>query len=317
MKKVVSLLLLVVGVVLLCGANAAVAAERAFAVVERVQMPAWLERNGKKLPLEPGQRLQNRDRVTTGADARVLIRLAEGSAVKLGEATQLDLNALGVRDGRVFTAALDVPRGAFRLTAGTEAGRAQGRAQGRAINVRIAALTASIREMRGGRSERIEHPERTYPVDLWGRADGERDLVALIEGRVAVFHPAAGSGDMGAPMSVYAVPKGAAPLPIAAVDSAQWADWAKQTEIAAGSAYAERGGRWKLELGVFDCEREALALYDRVRAAGYAVKIQPQGVGKRYRYALRIEALPSRSDAEALAAQIAGALDLDSLRVTR
>lgn len=308
MKKVVSLLLLVVGVVLLCGANAAVAAERAFAVVERVQMPAWLERNGKKLPLEPGQRLQNRDRVTTGADARVLIRLAEGSAVKLGEATQLDLNALGMRDGRVFTAALDVPRGAFRLTAGA------GRAEGRAINVRIAALTASIREMRGGRSERAEH---TYPVDLWGRADGERDLVALIEGRVAVFHPAAGSGDMGAPMSAYAVPKGAAPLPIAAVDSAQWADWAKQTEISAGSAYAERGGRWKLELGVFDCEREALALYDRVRAAGYAVKIQPQGVGKRYRYALRIEALPSRSDAEVLAAQIAGALDLDSLRVTR
>lgn len=307
MKKVVSLLLLVAAAVLSCGATAAVVAERAFAVVERVQMPAWLERHGKKLPLEPGQSLQNRDRVTTGADARVLIRLAEGSAVKLGETAQLDLNALGVREGRVLTAAFDVPRGAFRFTAGAEAGRAQGRA----INVRIDTLTASIREMHG------ERTERTYPVDLWGRADGERDLVALIEGRVAVFHPAAGSGDMGAPMSAYAVPKGAAPLPVAAVDSAQWADWAKQTEISAGSAYAERGGRWKLELGVFDCEREALALYDRVRAAGYAVKIQPQGVGKRYRYALRIESLPSRSEAEVLAAQIAGTLDLDSLRVTR
>lgn len=306
MKKVVSLLLLVAAAVLSCGATAAVAAERAFAVVERVQMPAWLERNGKKLPLEPGQSLQNRDRVTTGADARVLIRLAEGSAVKLGETAQLDLNALGVREGRVLTAAFDVPRGAFRFTAGAEAKRALAQA----INVRFASLTASIREARGGHG-------RSGQVDLWGRADGERELVALIEGRVAIFHPAAGSAEMSAPMSAYAVPKGAAPLPVAAVDSAQWADWAKQTEISAGSAYAERGGRWKLELGVFDCEREALALYDRVRAAGYAVKIQPQGVGKRYRYALRIESLPSRSEAEVLAAQIAGTLDLDSLRVTR
>ena len=103
---------------LLCGtlAQAVPAADRAFAVVDSVQMPAWVEHNGVRQPLEPGKALQNRDRVVTGADARVLIQLAEGSAVKLGENAQLDLNAFGWRENRVFTAALDVARGAFRFT---------------------------------------------------------------------------------------------------------------------------------------------------------------------------------------------------------
>ena len=89
-------------------AHAAPAAERAYAIVDSVQMPAWVERNGVRQPLEPGKVLRNRDRVLTGSDARLLIQLDEGSAVRLGENAQLDLNALGRREGRVFTAALDV-----------------------------------------------------------------------------------------------------------------------------------------------------------------------------------------------------------------
>ena len=55
--------------------------------------------------------LKSLDRVITGGEAQVLIQLAEGSAVKLGENTQLDLNVLGRRENRVFTAALDVACG--------------------------------------------------------------------------------------------------------------------------------------------------------------------------------------------------------------
>ena len=41
------------------------------AVVEAVQMPAWVERGGASIPLAPGMALRDRDRVRTGANARI------------------------------------------------------------------------------------------------------------------------------------------------------------------------------------------------------------------------------------------------------
>src|SRR5687768_2531373 len=54
-------------------------------VVESVVSPAWVERGGTREPLQPGAVLRAKDKVHTGASARLLLRLAEGSAVKLGE----------------------------------------------------------------------------------------------------------------------------------------------------------------------------------------------------------------------------------------
>ena len=169
------------------------AIDRAYATIDSVQMPAWVERNGVRQPLAPGKVLQNRDRVLTGADGRVLIQLAEGSAVKLGENAQLDLNALGRRENSVFTAALDVARGAFRLTTGIFSSLRQQRA----INVRIATITAGIRG-----------------TDLWGMSNAERDLVCLLEGHITVFHPLDQGREMSEALSFYVAPQGAAPDPI-------------------------------------------------------------------------------------------------------
>ena len=55
------------------------------ASVEGVQMPAWVERNGRRTPLLPGMELRAGDQIFTGAGSRALLRLAEGSVVKLGE----------------------------------------------------------------------------------------------------------------------------------------------------------------------------------------------------------------------------------------
>lgn len=262
----------------------------AYAVVDSVQMPAWVERKGVREPLAPGQPLRNHDRVLTGPDARVLIKLAEGSAVKLGENAQLDLNALGYRENRVFTAALDVAQGAFRYTTGIFSGL-RGR---RAINVRIATITAGIRG-----------------TDLWGSSDGERDLVCLLEGKITVFHPLDEAREMSDPLSFYVAPKGFSPQPIDKVDAAQVQKWAAQTEVQAGSGYARQGGKWNVELATLDGEADALALYDRARAAGYAVRIKPRArEGGVYRYAVRVMQLPTQAEAVLLAAKLTHALAL-------
>src|SRR3981081_2103631 len=84
------------------------------AVVEAVQYPAWLEREGRAVPLTPGIALQPRDQLRTGGNARVQLKLSEGSAVKLGENAQFTVER--VEDRGVFRAALLVVAGAFRFT---------------------------------------------------------------------------------------------------------------------------------------------------------------------------------------------------------
>ncbi len=289
------------GCALVCAlqVQAAPATGGSYAVVDSVQMPAWVERRGERQPLAPGQALQNHDKVVTGADARVLINLAEGSAVKLGENARLDLNALGHRENRVFTAALDVARGAFRFTTGVFSKLRQQRA----INVRIATITAGIRG-----------------TDLWGSADDERDLICLLEGRITVLHAQDEAREMSEPLSFYVAPKGGAPKPIAPVDAEQVRQWSAQTEVQAGSGYARRGGQWNVELATLDGEAEALALYDRARAAGYAVRIKPvaalAGEGA-YRYAVRVMQLPTQGEALALAEKLKRSLELGAPVVSR
>lgn len=131
-------------------AQAAPQGATAYAVVDSVQMPAWVERKGVREPLVPGQVLRNHDRVITGADARVAINLAEGSAVKLGENAQLEMNALGYRENRVFTAALDVAQGAFRFTTGVfrNCGKSVRSMYAlRALPLEFAALTCGVARM--------------------------------------------------------------------------------------------------------------------------------------------------------------------------
>ena len=78
------------------------------AIVVAVQMPAWVERDGVVAPVAPGMALTARDALRTGPNARLLLRLAEGSAVKLGENGVLRLDEIVTRkDESVFAAALN------------------------------------------------------------------------------------------------------------------------------------------------------------------------------------------------------------------
>lgn len=284
---------------LLCGtlAQAAMLPAGTYAMVDSVQMPAWVERFGKRIPLQPGLALHNHDRILTGEQGRVVIALAEGSAVKLGEEARLDLNALGRREGGVYTAALDVARGAFRFTTGVFS-RLSGK---RAVNVRVVTVTAGIRG-----------------TDLWGSADGERDLVCLLEGRITVLHALDTPRELVEPRSFYVAPKGEAPRPVGMVEAEQLAQWAAQTEVQPGAGYARRGGKWMVELAAVSSEADALSLYDRVRAAGYAVQIKPQVVADgQYLYRLRITQLPDAGEAATLAKKVQSLFGLPGVLARR
>lgn len=286
------------GVYLLIWASFAQAAPPSvYAVVDSVQMPTWIERNGVRQALAPGQVLHNRDRIITGAEARVLIQLSEGSAVKLGENAQLDLNALGRRENKVFTAALNVAKGAFRFTTGVFSKLRQQRA----VNVRISTITAGIRG-----------------TDLWGKADGERDLIALLEGKITVMHAQDEARVMNEPLSFYVAAKDAAPKLVDQINAEQLKRWAAETEMQNGGAYAKRGGKWVVELATLDDETSALALYDQARLAGYPVTVKPRATENgAYHYAICITQLPTQNEAATLASKLKQTLELAAPVVTR
>lgn len=254
--------------------------------VEAVVSPAWVEHaGGAREPLVPGAVLRNGDRVLTGSGARALLRMAEGSAVKLGENASLGVDRLadqGGVAGRVVSGALDVVQGAFRFTT-----RVFGSPRAsRDLNIRIATVTAGIRG-----------------TDVWGKSSAERDVVCLIEGRIYVQHREQ-AFTMQDPLSFFIAGRDGSRQPVAPVPAAQLQEWATETEIAPASGASRRGGKHRVSLAAVADEGAAATLAGKLRAEGYPARVRAYRADGSLRYAVDIIGLGSAEDA----AQMAGAL---------
>jgi cell division septation protein DedD len=271
--------------VLALAAPPAQAAAAAF--IEGMQMPAWVERNVlgsvRRAPLAPGVELKGGDEVRTGPGARLYIKLAEGSVVKLGEKASLRIAELAPDRGGVFAAALNVLEGAFRFTTDVLA-----KPRRREVSIRVATVTAGIRG-----------------TDLWGKSVPDRQIVCLIEGRIEVGAEGEAPVTMDQPRQFYQRDQGRT-QPVGFVDPVQLAQWARETEIAEGAGAARRDGKWRLTLARAKTQAAALELYDRLRDAGYAARIHPTMAGEARVYLVQISRLASRADAEALREQLRG-----------
>lgn len=263
------------------------------AVVEGVQMPAWLERGGERKPLAVGMELKTGDSVKTGGGSRALVKLSEGSLVKLGENGSLLINEINADSGGAFKAALRVAEGAFRFTTDLLS-----KARRREVSVRIATVTAGIRG-----------------TDFWGKSAPDRQVVCLIEGAIEVGADGETPALMNQSRQFYRREKGQT-QPIGFVEPAQLGEWAKETDIEAGKGAARRGGKWKVTLASPDTQAAALAVYDAARDNGYAAEIRPAKAGEKQVYHVRIANLPSKAEAEALAGGLRGKYGIAEPRVT-
>jgi hypothetical protein len=249
--------------------------------VESVLSPAWVERaNGRREPLAAGMALASREKVHTGDGGRALLRLAEGSAVKLGESAMLAVDDLAHKDdakGGVVAATLDVVRGAFRFTTGLLSKSSSQRD----VRVKVNAITAGIRG-----------------TDVWGRSEGDRDIICLLEGRITVSHGAA-QFSMQDPNSFYIAPRNGPAQPPSPVSPAQVKEWSDETEIFARTGAVRAGGTFAVVVGSGD-ERAAIALRDKLRDSGFPAI----SVGTGQASEVRIEALSDATEAAALAERL-------------
>ena len=226
------------------GVLAAASADAQPVRVDAVQSPAWLERDSRSVPLAAGTALQPRDRLLTGANGRVQLQLAEGSAVKLGANARFVIER--AEDRGLFRATLAVIAGAFRFTTA-----ALGRGD-RDVAIKVKHVTVGIRG-----------------TDVWGKATDERDFVVLIEGRATVGTAGEPRVTLATPLQVYEKPR-EQPSRLLAIDQAQLDALAAETEIAHGGAAR---GEWRIVVARAANRDSARELQRRLRGAGFPADI--------------------------------------------
>lgn len=265
--------------VLLFVSTAAVAQQ--VGVVEGLQAPAWIERQGALSPVAPGMALRQQDRLRTGDGGRLLLRLAEGSHVKLGANARFELERLEppAQDDGPFSGLLKVAKGAFRFTTSLLS-----RPHRRHLDIQVAAVTAGIRG-----------------TDLWGKAKPDEDIVCLIDGTITVSRGDDAPLTMDEPLSFYIAPKGAPAKPVARVDEDQLAQWAAETELTAGEGVMVPGGDWTLSLASFRQRERAGRALRRLHADGIPVEMVEVTVDGEPWYRLVARGFRARGEAMALA----------------
>jgi len=228
----------------------------------------------------------------SGKDSRVLVKLSEGSVVKLGENGTLRFAEL--QPGKeLFRAALQVLEGAFRFTTDLAA-----KARKREVTVRVEQVTIGIRG-----------------TDFWGRSRGERQIVCLLEGAIQVGAAGEPPVTMDKPRQFYVRDKGKT-QPVGFVEAKQLEQWSLETDIQAGKGALRSGGRFGVQLASAD-KRDALASIQKQLAdAGYPAEIAQRKEGDKLSYIVRIRQLPSRAEAQALADQLKGKFGVKEPKVS-
>ena len=252
-------------------------------IVDGVVSPAWVERAGKREPLTVGMQLSDKDRVITGERARVMLRMSEGSAIKLGENTTLALGTLTEKPKAdktpLVSASLDVVKGAFRFTTGVFGNpRAE-----RDVNVKFGVITAGVRG-----------------TDLWGRSVDVDDLVCLLEGKISVRHDKQ-EFVLNEAAQILVVPRNDKPKAVTKMPQKQIDDWSRETEITEGQGAVRAGGKLRLELMRTLDANAARALEARLKEAGYPAVIDPIPGGQ---YAVCVLGIATAKDRDALQARL-------------
>lgn len=255
------------------------------AVVRALQAPAWHLHEGARNALRPGDELLAGDSVATGAGARLVIELAEGSTIKLGQNAELALTQLlaPAQESGVFKGFLNVVRGAFRFTT-TVVGRQ------RDIRTRIGSATIGIRG-----------------TDVWGKHEEARDFVVLLEGQISIERDGQ-SVTLDQAQSLFMAPTGQASLPVAPVDPADLVRWAQETEPQAATGQRDVHGRYRLMFPLAANQAQAQRFFERLAVAGYGGELAGLSPAASNGWRVSIGGYTNEAEAQAGAAAVAAAI---------
>ena len=248
-------------------------------VVDSLLMPAWVERGNSRIALMPGMQLKTNDQVHTGKNGKILLKLEEGSDVKLGENVELAIESVepaAASADSIFSSTLNVLRGAFRFTT-----TFMGQDLRRNINIRVGAVTAGVRG-----------------TDLWGKSTDDRNFVVLLEGEIDLMREGDAVVRMDNPMTIYQAPVGQPSKPVEPVDQNALALWAQETELDSGKGVITQGGKQIVYLASYHSRNGAEKARDQFQHQGYAVELFPAVISGNDWFRIGIKGFASRADAD-------------------
>lgn len=254
-------------------------------VVEAVQLPAWVERNGQRRPAEPGVQLRAKDKAITANGSRMLLRMDDRSTIKLGDQTEFLIQSIDT--GRESAAAPSEQKSAFKLVSGVfrYATDYTSKALGnkRELNLEVATATVGIRG-----------------TDFWAMTDAAHDAVCVFEGKVEVVRDTKPGIELDKPGAFWVVFTGQPEKPAGQATPDQLAKFIGQAEMQPGNGVALQGGRWRTVAASLASVADAAALRTRLQTAGYPAEM----IAKDGRHEVRINQLATREDAEAVAKRL-------------
>ncbi len=185
-------------------------------VVASTQDQVWIERGGNKLPASTGMTVEGGDKVATGANSRLLIKLKEGSDLRLGPDASMSVGDIFLPDdtGGYFIGSFNLSQGAVRFSTTAESESFQ-----REIELRVGDVSAGVQT-----------------TDLWGRATPEGDTLVLVDGTVKILSGKGEPVELLKSGSVFYKPKGGSPAPVTMADRAQLTQWLAETDTAVSVA---------------------------------------------------------------------------------
>lgn len=254
-------------------------------VVEAVQLPAWVERNGERRAASPGVELRSNDRAITADGSRMLLRLSDQSVIKLGEQTDLLIRELDeTRANATAPAKLNTTfkliTGVFRY-ATDYTSKALGNR--RALNLELATATVGIRG-----------------TDFWSMTDAAHDAVCVFEGKVEVQRDARPGIGLDQPGAFWVVFTGQPEKPAGQATPEQLTKFVGQAEMQPGKGILLQGGRWRAVAATTSSLGDAVALRQRLQTAGYPAEL----VSRDGRHEVRINRFATREDAQAVLARL-------------
>lgn len=248
--------------------------------IEAVQVPAWVERNGQRSPAEPGMPLRAQDKALTADGSRLLLRMNDRSAIKLGEQTEMQVRSLdtgrGISEPREHKGTFKLTTGVFRYVA-DDISQAQGNE--RDLLLELGAATVVIRG-----------------PDVWSTTNADQEATCVFDGKAEVVRDAKPRIALDKPGALWIVYSGEPEKPADQATPAQWTKFIAQSELQAGNGVLLPGGRWRTVAALLNRPAEAAALQARLQAAGYPAETK----AKNGRHEVRINLLATRADAEAL-----------------
>ncbi|AOF86308.1 sporulation related domain protein [Hydrogenophaga sp. RAC07] len=248
-------------------------------VVEAIQLPAWVERNGQRRAAEPGVQLRATDKAITAGNARMLLRMSDRSTIKLGENSEFVIESLAVRQPQAagpseLSATLRLVTGVFRY-ATDYSSKALGNK--RDINLKMATATVGIRG-----------------TDFWSMSDAAHDAVCMFEGKVEVVRDAKPGVMLEKPGAFWVSFTGEPEKPAGQATPDQLAKFIGQAEMQPGQGIVLQGGQWRAVAGLMPSGVAANALRTNLQAAGYPAEV----MAKDGKFEVRINQLATREDAE-------------------